>query len=46
MAVAAPQNQPIVGQIVDRDEVRDAALSQVEVTQSVLAEFGSRPPVR
>jgi hypothetical protein len=40
VAVAAPQNQPIVGQIVDRDEVRDSALSRVEVTQSVLAEFG------
>ena len=33
VAVAAPQNQPIVGQIVDRDEVRDAAQSRVEVTQ-------------
>ncbi len=40
VAVAAPQNQPIVGQIVDRDEVRDAARSRVEVTQLVLAEFG------
>jgi hypothetical protein len=40
VAVAAPQNQPIVGQIVDRDEVRDAARSRVEVTQMVLAEFG------
>ena len=40
VAVAAPQNQPIVGQIVDRDEVRDAALSRVEVTQQVLDEFG------
>jgi hypothetical protein len=40
VAVAAPQNQPIVGQIVDRDEVRDAALSRVEVTQEVLDEFG------
>jgi hypothetical protein len=40
VAVAAPQNQPVVGQIVDRDELRDAALSRVEVTQSVLAEFG------
>lgn len=40
VAVAAPQNQPVVGQIVDRDEIRDAALSRVEVTQSVLAEFG------
>jgi hypothetical protein len=40
VAVAAPQNQPIVGQIVDRDEVRDAALSRVEVTQAVLHDFG------
>jgi hypothetical protein len=39
IAVAAPQNQPIVGQIVDRDEVRDAALSRVEVTQQVLDAF-------
>jgi hypothetical protein len=40
VALAAPQNQPVVGQIVDRDEVRDAALSRVEVTQAVLADFG------
>jgi hypothetical protein len=40
VAVAAPQNQPDVGQIVDRDEVRDAARSRVEVTQLVLSEFG------
>jgi hypothetical protein len=40
VAVVAPQNQPIVGQIVDRDEVRDAALSRVEVTQQVLDAFG------
>lgn len=40
VAVAAPQNQPIVGQIVDRDEVREAAQSRVEVTQAVLAGFG------
>jgi hypothetical protein len=40
VAVAAPQNQPTVGQIVDRDEARDAALSRVEVTQRVLQEFG------
>ncbi len=39
VAVVAPQNQPIVGQIVDRDEVRDAALSRVEVTQQVLDAF-------
>jgi hypothetical protein len=40
VALAAPQNQPVVGQIVDRDEVHDAALSRVEVTQAVLADFG------
>jgi hypothetical protein len=40
VALAAPQNQPIVGQIVNRDEVRDAAWSRVEVTQEVLEEFG------
>src|SRR5688572_19547563 len=40
VAVVAPQTQPIVGQSVDRDEVREAALSRVEVTQQVLDEFG------
>lgn len=40
VALAAPQNQPVAGQIVDVDEVRDAALSRVEVTQQVLHEFG------
>ena len=40
VAIAAPQNQPVAGQIVDVDEVRDAALSRVEVTQEVLDEFG------
>lgn len=39
-AVVAPQNQPIVGQIVDADELRDAAQSRVDVTLSLLAEFG------
>ena len=39
IAVVAPQNQPIVGQLVDRDEAREAAQSRVEVTQAVLAEF-------
>ena len=39
-AVVAPQNQPAVGQIVDVDELRDAAQSRVDVTMSVLAEFG------
>jgi hypothetical protein len=40
VAVAAPQNQPVAGQIVDQDEVREAAQSRVEVTQAVLSEFG------
>ena len=40
VALAAPQNQPVAGQIVDVDEVRDAALSRVEVTQDVLQGFG------
>ena len=40
VAVVAPQNQPMAGQIVDRDEVREAALSRVEVTQAVLEDFG------
>ncbi len=40
IALAAPQNQPVSGQIVDVDEVRDAALSRVEVTQQVLHGFG------
>jgi hypothetical protein len=40
VALAAPQNQPMAGQIVDRDEVRQAAQSRVEVTQAVLREFG------
>src|SRR5204862_2991700 len=39
-AVVAPRNQPIAGQIVDRDEVREAAQSRVEVTQAVFREFG------
>ena len=40
VAIAAPQNQPMAGQIVDRDELADAARSRVEVTQAVFAEFG------
>jgi hypothetical protein len=40
VAIAAPQNQPAAGQIVDQDEIREAAQSRVEVTQAVLAEFG------
>ena len=38
--VVAPQNLPIVGQIVDVEERRAAAQSRVDVTQSVLREFG------
>ena len=40
VALAAPQNQPVAGQIVDRDELREAAQSRVEVTESVLSDFG------
>ena len=39
IAIVAPQNQPVAGQIVDRDELADAARSRVEVTQAVFAEF-------
>jgi hypothetical protein len=40
LVVAAPQNQPAVGQVVDAGELRDAARARVEVTMSVLAEYG------
>jgi hypothetical protein len=40
VAVAAPQNQPAVGQLVDASELRDAARARVEVTMSILAEYG------
>ncbi len=40
VALVAPQNQPVVGQIVDADEIYDAALSRLEVTQQVLHAFG------
>ena len=39
-AVVAPQNLPIVGQLVDVEQRRDAAQSRVDVTQDVLREFG------
>jgi hypothetical protein len=39
-AVAAPQNQPAVGQVIDEAEVREAAQSRVDVTRAVLSEFG------
>ncbi len=38
--VVAPQNQPVVGQLVDTEELRDAAQSRIDVTMSVLSEFG------
>jgi hypothetical protein len=38
--VAAPQNQPSVGQLIDSGELREAAQARVEVTMAVLAEFG------
>lgn len=40
VALVAPQNQPVAGQIVDEAEIRAAALSRVEVTQAVLDGFG------
>jgi hypothetical protein len=40
VAVAAPQNQPAVGQLIDSGELREAARARVEVTMSVLSEYG------
>jgi hypothetical protein len=40
IVVAAPQNQPSVGQLIDPGEVREAARARVEVTMAVLSEFG------
>ena len=40
VVVAAPQNQPSVGQLIDAGELREAARARVEVTMSVLREFG------
>jgi hypothetical protein len=40
VVVAAPQNQPAVGQLIDSGELHEAARARVEVTMSVLAEFG------
>jgi hypothetical protein len=39
-AVVAPQNLPVVGQLVDVEERREAAQSRVDVTQAVMSEFG------
>jgi hypothetical protein len=38
--VAAPQNQPTIGQLIDRGELYASARARVEVTMSVFAEFG------
>jgi hypothetical protein len=38
--VAAPQNQPTIGTLIDRDELYASARARVEVTMSVFAEFG------
>ena len=40
VAVAAPQNQPAVGQLIDSGELRDAARARVAVTMAVLSKFG------
>jgi hypothetical protein len=40
VVVAAPQNQPSVGQLIDSGEIRQAARARVEVTMAVLSEFG------
>jgi hypothetical protein len=40
VAVAAPQNQPAAGQLIDSGELREAARARVEVTMSILAEYG------
>jgi REP element-mobilizing transposase RayT len=40
VVVAAPQNQPSVGQLIDAGELREAARSRVEVTMALFREFG------
>jgi hypothetical protein len=40
VAVAAPQNEPAVGQLIDPGQLYEAACARVEVTMSVLSEFG------
>lgn len=40
VAVAAPQNQPEVGQLTDPGQLYEAACARVEVTMAVLSEFG------
>jgi hypothetical protein len=38
--VTAPQNQPTIGTLIDRDELYASARARVEVTMSVFAQFG------
>ncbi len=40
VVVVAPRNQPVAGQLIQPEEAREAARSRVEVTLSVLEEFG------
>ncbi|HEX3324876.1 MAG TPA: hypothetical protein VHR65_07105 [Solirubrobacterales bacterium] len=40
IVVVAPQNQPAVGQLIDSGELRDAARARVEVTMSILSQYG------
>ena len=40
VVVAAPQNQPAVGQLIDEGQLREAARSRVEVTMAIFREFG------
>jgi hypothetical protein len=40
VAVAAPQNQPAVGQLIGPEELFEAARARVEVTISILSEYG------
>jgi hypothetical protein len=40
VVVAAPQNQPSVGQLIDAGQIREAASARVEVTMALLSEFG------
>lgn len=40
VTVAAPKNQPAAGQIVDAEQVEEAARSRVSVTLAILQEFG------
>jgi hypothetical protein len=40
VAVAAPQNHPAVGQLIDSGELREAARARVQVTMAVLSEYG------